>query len=174
MTDATHDLRITDLLGRLRETGSRYASRLENAGARAEQAETGWTPAQVAVHVALVNKNLASVIDGSLPGAVPPAADFQERAWSDIVRGVPARNEAPARFHPPAVVTAGDAAATVHQSVAHLSRAIETLTPERARMCITNRAVGTITLYQAGDFAIAHMVRHNQQLKRILEPAQTT
>jgi hypothetical protein len=82
---------------------------------------------------------------------------------------VPARNESPARFLPPASVAAGDALDQFGQSVSHLARAIESLTPDRARYCITNRTVGTITLYQAGDFAIAHMIRHNMQAKRVLE-----
>ena len=168
MTDATHHERVTELLGRLRETTSRFTERLKSAGDRAEQATTGWTPAQVAVHVAMVNENLASVIDGTLTGATPAAPDFREREWADVIRDVPARNEAPARFHPPAAVAGADAASQLERSVSHLARAIETLTPERARHCITTRAVGTITLYQAGDFAIAHMIRHNQQLKRIL------
>jgi hypothetical protein len=169
MSDAAHQDRITDLLKRLQETTSRITSRLESAGARAEQAAAGWTPSQIAAHVAMVNHNLASVIDGSAPGATPPAADFQERAWTDIVSTVPARNEAPARFQPPAHVTQADGLTQFRDSVAHLARAIETLPADRARFCITNRVVGTISLYQAGDFAIAHMIRHNQQIKRVLE-----
>jgi hypothetical protein len=168
MVDSKHDRRIADLLGRLRDTSTRFMKRLESAGDRAEQAATGWTPAQVAVHVAMVTENLASVIEGTLPGATPAAADFHEREWADVVRDVPARNEAPARFQPPATVSRDDATSRFQQSVSHLARAVETLTPERACHCITNRVVGTITLYQAGDFAIAHMIRHNQQLKRIL------
>ena len=74
MNAATHQQRIDDLLGRLSETTTRFGARLESAGPRAELAENGWTPAQIAVHVAMVNENLASVIDGSLPGATPPAA----------------------------------------------------------------------------------------------------
>jgi hypothetical protein len=169
MTEWSHDARIAAVLTRLRETSDRFAARLEAAGSRAEQASSGWTPAQIAVHVALVNDNLASVIEGTRPGAAPPAADFQERPWADVVGNVPPRNESPARFHPPATVMAGDALQQFRQSVSHLARAIETLPADRAGYCISNRAVGTITLYQAGDFAIAHMIRHNQQTKRILE-----
>ena len=169
MAESTHHDRITAILNRLQETTTRFTSRLESAGERAEQAATGWTPAQIAAHVAMVNHNLASVIDGSAPGATPPAADFRERVWEDVVRDVPARNEAPARFQPPTHVASADAIAQFRDSVAHLSRAIETLPADRAAYCITNRVVGTISLYQAGDFAIAHMIRHNQQLKRVLE-----
>ena len=169
MDQTTHHARITDLLGRLKETAARFTARLEGAGARAEQASSGWTPAQIAVHVALVNDNLASVIEGSVPAAAPPAADFTERSWAEVVRDVPPRNESPSRFRPPDTVTAADGVARFNESVSHLARALETLTEERARHCINNRSVGTITLYQAGDFAIAHMIRHNQQAKRVLD-----
>jgi hypothetical protein len=126
-------------------------------------------PAQIAVHVAMVNDNIAGVIDGSVAAAAPPAEGFVERAWRDVVRVVPARNAAPPRYHPPASVSADDGLAHFRASIARLSAAIAGLTPERGRYCFTNRAVGQITLYQAGDFAIAHMIRHNQQAKRILE-----
>ena len=169
MDNATHDARIHDLLTRLRETTNRFATRLENAGPRAEQATVGWTPAQIAVHVAMVNDSLAGVIDGSVPGAAPPPDGFQERVWSDVVGQVPPRNEAPPRYHPPATVAAGDALRQFRESTTRLSQALGGLSPERARLCINNRAVGTITLYQAGDFAIAHMIRHNLQAKRVLE-----
>ena len=169
MDDTTHTVRIQDLLTRLHETTDRFATRLENAGPRAERAATGWTPAQIAVHVAMVNDNLAGVIDGSIPGAAAPPDGFQERIWSEVVSQVPPRNEAPSRYHPPAVVAAGDALKHFRESTARLSQALGGLTPERAALCISNRAVGMITLYQAGDFAIAHMIRHNQQAKRVLE-----
>ena len=168
MAEQRHDARIGDLRARLRETSDRFATRIEAAGARAEQADGGWTPAQIAVHVAMVNDNLAGVIEGSLPGATPAAEGFQERVWAEVVSQVPARNEAPSRFHPPETVAAGDAVRRFRDSTAHLARAIETLTPDRAGHCISNRVVGTITLYQAGEFAIAHMIRHNQQAKRLL------
>jgi hypothetical protein len=56
----------------------------------------------------------------------------------------------------------------MRSSTARLRDAVSGLTPERSGLCITHRAVGTITLYQVGDFAIAHMIRHNHQAKRVL------
>jgi hypothetical protein len=118
MHDHTHEARINDVLSRLQETASRFAARLQAAGARAEHAAGGWTPAQIAAHVAMVNENLASVIDGTVGAASPPPPDFQERDWADVVRTVPARNEAPARFQPPATVAVKDAIAQFEASVA--------------------------------------------------------
>jgi hypothetical protein len=167
-TPIAHSARIADLLARIDEATTRFAGRLERAGDRAARADVGWSPAQVGAHVAMVNDSLASVIDGTTSGAVPAAEDFKERSWPDIVGQVPARNEAPARFVPPATVTAAAALEQLHQSVAHLRRAVSSLTPERGAYCFTNRVVGTITLYQTAEFAVAHMIRHNQQAKRIL------
>jgi hypothetical protein len=169
VNDSTaHAARIADILSRLDETAARFVSRLERAGDRGQQAASGWTAAQIAAHVAMVNDNFAAVIDGSGPGAVPPPDLFVERSWPDIVGQVPARNESPARFVPPVTTTIADAISHMRSSTARLRDAVSGLTPERSGLCITHRAVGTITLYQVGDFAIAHMIRHNHQAKRVL------
>ena len=74
MTDVTaHDARVADILSRFDETSGRFLARLERAGERGEQAASGWTAAQIGAHVAMVNNSLAAVVDGSGPGATPPA-----------------------------------------------------------------------------------------------------
>jgi hypothetical protein len=168
MTDAAHDARVAEILTRFDETATRFVARLERAGDRGAPADGGWTPAQIGAHVAMVNSSLASVIDGSGPGATPPADGFVERAWADMIRNVPARNEAPARFVPPAAVAIADAVRDLKASTSKLRDALSGLTPERSRYCFTHRLFGTMSLYQVGDFAIAHMIRHNQQAKRAL------
>ena len=169
MLDSTaHAARVADIVARLDETAGRFAARLERAGDRGQLAATGWTPAQIGAHVAMVNDSLASVIDGSGPGAVPPAEGFVERAWTDIVSLAPERNEAPARFVPPVTVAIDDAVSHFRSSTAKLRGALSGLTPERSGLCFTHRLFGAITLYQVGDFAIAHMIRHNNQAKRVL------
>lgn len=164
----SHSERVADLLTRLDEATARFTSRLERAGARAEQAETGWTPAQIAAHVSLVNDNFTSVIDGTAAVAAPPPESFTERAWSDVATGIPTRFQSPARFVPPESVSAADAVDMVRQSAARLRAALAALTPERGPHCFTNRIVGTVNLYQTGEWAIAHIIRHNQQAKRQL------
>jgi hypothetical protein len=168
MQHTAHSARVADLLTRLDEATERFTARLERAGARAEQAETGWTPAQIAAHVSLVNDNFASVIDGTAAVAAPPPEGFSERAWSDVASAIPSRFDAPTRFVPPGRVTAAQAMAMVRDSAARLRAAIAALTPERGPHCFTNRIVGTINLYQTGEWAIAHIARHNQQAKRQL------
>ena len=166
--ETEHAERISTLVARLDEAADRLATRLERAGARAEQAATGWTPAQLGAHVAMVNDNFTSVFDGTNPAPAPPPPDFKERDWSTIATGIPARFEAPKRFVPPAGVSAADAAEMVRASAARLRSAIANVSAERGRYCFTNPIVGTISVYQAGEWAIAHIIRHNQQAKRIL------
>jgi DinB family protein len=169
MTDTlTHEARVAGILTRFDDTAARLVARLEGAGDRSAPADGGWTPAQIGAHVAMVNSSLASVIDGSGPGATPPPDGFVERAWADMIRNVPERNQAPARFVPPANVAIGDAVRDLKADTAKLRTALSGLTPERSRLCFTHRLFGMMTLYQVGDFAIAHMIRHNQQAKRAL------
>ena len=164
----SHDARITDLVSRLDEAADRLATRLERAGPRAAQATEGWTAAQIGVHVALVNDNFTGVFDGSNPAPAPAPEGFTERPWSEIAQGIPARFSAPTRFEPPADVSGDEAARMVRQSAARLAAAVAQVTPESARCCFTNKIVGTISVYQAGEWAVAHIIRHNQQAKRIL------
>jgi hypothetical protein len=159
---------MADLVARLDEAANRLATRLERAGERAEQTRRGWTPAQIGAHVALVTNRFCTVVDGSVPAATPAPEGFVERPWAAIVRGIPERIDAPARVAPPDVVSGQDAARMVRESAARLARALTDLSEERARYCFTSPIVGTITVAQMGDWAIAHMIRHNQQAKRIL------
>jgi hypothetical protein len=51
-----------------------------------------------------------------------------------------------------------------------MARAFDTVTPERGAGCgITSPIVGgTITIYQIGEWATAHVIRHNKQAKQRL------
>jgi uncharacterized damage-inducible protein DinB len=160
--------RIADLVVRLDEAAERLATRLERAGSQAEHAASGWTAAQVGAHVALVNDSFSKLVDGSVPAAKPAPEAFVERSWADVASGVADRVEAPPRVQPPATISGGEAAQQVRASAARLGHALANLSEERSRYCFTNPVVGTITVIQVGDWAIAHMIRHNQQAKRIL------
>ena len=70
---------------------------------------------------------------------------------------------------PPPVVRRSDAIAALEAAGMRMARAFDALTPERgARMGITRPVVGSITVYQIGDWATAHIIRHNRQAKRVL------
>ncbi len=84
---ASHDERIDGLRRAYDEAHGRFVARLERVAAEALEAvpsEGGWSAAQIAWHVAAVDTAFAGLISGQRPSQ-PLAADFQERAWSDVV-----------------------------------------------------------------------------------------
>jgi hypothetical protein len=142
--------------------------------AAAERAAPGrWSAAQVAWHVAAVNTRFAALIAGDVPAARPLPADFVERPWNEIAAAIPEKLEAAAAARPPAKVSAHDAIALLEASAVKVARAFDTLTIERgARIGVTNPIVGTINLYQAGEWAATHVARHLRQASEALSGAR--
>ena len=172
------DQKSSDHLSRVRHLREEFASanerlvkRLRAADdAAAERApEGGWSAAQIGWHVAAVNTRFAALIAGDVPAAKPLPDDFVERPWQAIASEIPEKLQAPSAAVPPAVVHKQDAVAALEASAVKMARAFDTLTVERgARIGVTNPLVGTINLYQVGEWAAAHVARHNAQAKRVL------
>lgn len=133
-------------------------------------ADDRWSAAQVGWHVAAVNTRFAALIAGDVPAAKPLPDDFVERPWSGIAAALPEKLEAAAAARPPVKVTRHDAIAALEASAVRVARAFDTLTPERgARIGVTNALVGTINLYQVGEWAATHVARHYAQAQRALD-----
>jgi hypothetical protein len=142
-------------------------------GAKDESAErraaSAWSAAQIGWHVATVSTRFAAMIAGDVAGPQPLPESFQERPWADIAASIPERLQAPPVAHPPPAVKRTEAVAALEASGTKMARAFDALTAERGgRMGITHAIVGTISLYQLGEWATAHIARHNRQAKRIL------
>ena len=165
--------RVARLSSAWAEASGRFIARIESAGDAAAGAPPagGWSAAQIAWHVAVVNDRFAKII-GEGRGATPAAAEFVERGWRDVVAGMPSRRKAPAWAQPPETVDAADALKRLRDSSGGLSSAIAALTPERGAMCIRTDFTGnfteTISVYQVAEWATAHVIRHNRQAKRAL------
>jgi hypothetical protein len=156
------------------EANERLVARLRGAtDAAAERAADGaWSAAQIGWHVATVTTRFAAMMAGDLAVAQALPADFREREWAEIAAGIPDRAQAPAAVVPPPAVSREAAIAALEASGTKMARALDSLTPERGgRMGITHPVVGTITVYQLGDWATAHVIRHNRQAKRVLAHA---
>lgn len=167
----SHAARIAELTVAFNESMSRFLARLNGAGAaQLEQSPDagGWSPAQVAWHVGATNEAFAGLIDGSIPTARPAPEGFAEMPWSAIATQVPAKLEAPQRFHPPADVTAADALAKLVASQQRLVSALAGLDESRAGLTVKSTVGTPINLYQVGNWAAAHVARHNSQVKRLL------
>jgi hypothetical protein len=169
-----HLARVRHLRESFAEANEHLANRLR--AATDEQAERrnggAWSAAQIGWHVATVNARFAVLIAGDVPAAVPLAADFAERPWSTIAAAIPEKLEAAAAARPPGPVTRHDAIAALEASALKMAQAFDTLTPERgAGVGVTNRVVGTINLYQVGEWSVSHVWRHDAQAERSLAAA---
>ena len=167
----THEDRIARMTSDFTHAMGRFLERLGRAGARGEAvpAEGQWSAAQIAWHVALVNEAFAGLIAGSIKGTAPAAGDFVERDWPTVLMGVAPKQVASSRVQPPPDVAMRDAIEKLRASAESLHAALASLTPERGRgYTVKSPIVGEITVYQIGEWATAHVIRHNAQAKRVL------
>lgn len=163
--------RIRHLRESFAEANERLVARLRGATdeAAGRAAAGTWSAAQIGWHVAAVTTRFAGLISGEIAGAQPLPEDFRERTWAEVVASIPQRVQAPAALVPPPGVRRVDAIAALEASGMRMARAFDAVTPDRGtRMGLTSAVVGSITVYQIGDWATAHVIRHNRQAKRVL------
>jgi len=170
---AAHRARIGHLRESFAEANERLVARLRAADddeARRVPESGGWSAAQIGWHVAKVTTRFAGFMSGDLPGAQPLPSGFVERPWAEIAPQVAERLEAPAGFQPPPVVSRMEAISALEASGMQLARALDVVTAERgAGHGISSPIVGgAINLYQVGEWATAHVIRHNRQAKQVL------
>jgi DinB superfamily len=167
----THPQPIERMRRAYGEAHRRLVARLQSVPADVAERvppDGGWSAAQIGWHVAAVDTAFADLISGVRPSQ-PLPADFRERAWSALAIEIPAKLQASGRVVPPAGVRHDDVLNALAASAQKLDEALQSLTPDRAsHFGVTHRAVGTITLYQVGEWATAHTIRHNAQAKRLL------
>jgi hypothetical protein len=167
-----HLARVRHLREAFAEANERLVARLRKAGDDAAARSTGgaWSAAQVGWHVASVTNRFAGLITGDVPGARPLPEGFVERPWDAIVAAIPEQLKAPDGAVPPPAVSRHDAIAALETAGMRMARAFDAITPERgSTVGITHPIVGgTITVYQIGEWATAHVIRHNRQAKRAL------
>ena len=167
-----HLTRVRHLRESFAEANERLVARLRRVDDHAAEkhAAGDWSAAQIGWHVAKVSARFAGIMSGELPGAQPLPDGFQPREWSELVAGIPAKLKAPSIAEPPSSVRRSEAISRLEASGVRMAHAFDTLTPERgAGLGITSPVVGaTITLYQLGEWATAHVIRHNRQAKRVL------
>lgn len=167
----THAERIAELTTAFTDSMARFLKRVEGVSPEAlmvKPAEGGWSAAEVSWHVGAINNAFAGLIDGSIPSARPTPDGFVETPWTEIAMRVPAKLEAPPKFHPPADLTAEHALNLLRGSQDAMLKALAGLTEERALGFTVKSSVGTpVNLYQVGTWAAAHVARHNAQVKKL-------
>jgi len=165
----THDERIAVTVAAFEAAMGRFLVRVEHtpdAVAEAAQPDGGWNVAGIAYHVAVTNEAFAGLVDGSVPLAREPEPDFEETPFPEITALVPDKLDAPAKFHPPAGITKAEALTRARASQERLAGALRAL-PEARGLWTVKSILGHLSLYQVGDWAVAHVARHNAQAKRV-------
>jgi hypothetical protein len=166
----THAERVARTAEAFEAAMARFLSRLESAPAEAAERPAeggGWSAAQIGWHVAATNEGFAALVDGSRPMARAPEPGFEETPFADIQSRVPDKLEAPDMFAPPASVTRDEALARARASAQRFATAYRALDEQRAGWTIKS-ILGLLTVAQVGDWAVAHVIRHNAQAKRAL------
>jgi hypothetical protein len=166
-----HLARVRRLREAFAQANERLVARLRAADdVAAARAPAGrWSAAQLGWHVAAVTTRFAGLVSGEAAGPQPVPEGFIERDWNEIAAAIPERLQAPASATPPPVVSKADAISALEASGMRMARAFDRLTPERgAGLGITHPITGPITLYQVGEWATAHVIRHNHQAKQVL------
>ena len=161
-----------------REARERFAARLRGASdadVHRVPAGGGWSAAQIGWHVAAVDESFASILAGDSPVPKAIAEGETPRTWTQVVAGMPPSIEAGKRVRPPEDVKREDVLASLDASARQLDAALAALPEERAtRFAITHPVVGTVALGLIGEWATAHVARHNAQAKRVLADASAT
>ena len=166
----THQERVSLTIAGFESAMERFLARVtslsEAEGTRVPP-NGGWSAAGVTWHVAVTNEGFTTLVDGSRPLAREPEPDFVETPFLEIIAQVPDRLEAPEVFHPPADLTMAQALERLHASRTVFVDAYRAL-PEARGFWTVKSILGLITVYQVGEWAIAHIARHNAQAKRVL------
>lgn len=171
---AAHLARVRHLRESFASENEHLVALLRRADDAAAEVPAGgrWSAAQVGWHVAAVNTRFAALIAGEVPAAKPLDAGFVERPWTEIASAIPEKLEAATAAMPPPKVTRHDAIALLEASAVKVARAFDTLTPERGgTVGVTSPVVGTINLYQVGEWAATHVARHYAQAERAIGDA---
>jgi hypothetical protein len=172
----THQERVAQTIAGFEAAMSRFVDRVEvvsEAIGTRVPAGGGWTVAGIIWHVAATNDGFAALVDGSRPLARAPEADFVEEPFAEIAARVPGKLEAPDFFQPPADLTMAQALEKLRASCERFKVAYRAL-PEERGLWTVKSILGLITVYQVGDWAIAHVARHNAQAKRVLSQVTPT
>jgi hypothetical protein len=167
-----HGERIARQRAAYREAHDRFMKRLRDAPEDAVHRVPdggGWSAAQIGWHVASVDGRFAGLLSGERPGAQPLPDGVQERPWVEIVAAIPAKIVAGKSVTPPPDARRDEVLNALAESGQKLDAALAALAEDRGvRYAITHPVVGTVTLAQIGDWATAHVIRHNAQAKRVL------
>jgi len=168
----SHAERIARVRQAYRDAHERFVARLRGAPEDAVHrapGDGGWSAAQIGWHVAAVDASFAALLSGASPAAKPVADAAPVKTWGELAAAMPEKLEAGKRVQPPADVRRDDVLKALSDAASKMDAALAGLTEERGLgYAVTHPVIGTVALTHVGDWAAAHVARHNKQAKRVL------
>jgi hypothetical protein len=164
---AAHDTRIQSAVNVFEEANARMVALLESLSdeaARLSPDEGSWSPAQVGYHVAVTNELFAGILTGAVPMARTAPSGFTENP--DIFGALPSRAKTLPPLEPPPAAARAEAIDRLRAAERALVSAMKALPADRASTQVMDLPFGTISMYQATEFAGAHVKRHVDQIHR--------
>ena len=163
----SHEARIHNAVNAFEEANAsmvRLLEALNDEAARRAPSDGGWNPAQVGYHVAITNELFVGILSGAVPMAKPAPAGFVENP--NVFAGIPSKVNTFPTLEPPAVVSRDEALSKLKSAEAQIVGAMNALSAESASGRVMEFPFGSITMYQAAEFAGAHITRHIAQIQR--------
>ncbi len=167
-----HDQRVRAIEDALVSANAELADRftaLDDGTARASPAGA-WNPSQIVWHVAKTTSFLAGALSGAVPEMViPRTAGFIEQLKSlpmaDKVKTFP-------MLEPPVEVSCEECLRQLRESESAMLDAVRAITPDRAGSDCVQMPFGVaFSLYELGEFTVAHVRRHLGQMERTVTPS---
>jgi hypothetical protein len=162
-----HEKRIHNAVNAFEEANAsmvRLLEALNDEAAKRAPSGGGWNAAQVGYHVAISNELFAGILAGAVPMAKPAPPGFNENP--NVFSNVPSKVSTFPALEPPAAVSRDEALSKLRSAQAQIVGAIKALSPDSASGRVMELPFGAITMYQAAEFAGAHIHRHIAQIQR--------
>ena len=171
---ASHDERLQAIRAAFARENSVLASKVEQLDDRTATLapQDAWSAAQIAWHVALTTELLSGALSGANASMLVPRPEGFQEVLATLQ--LPAKMKTFPMLEPPADPTRAESVSRLRASQDTFATALQAVTPNRcATQCVqlplppgAGRAFGVFSLYEIGEFAVAHVVRHTGQVER--------
>lgn len=114
--------------------------------------------------MAVTTEFLAGALSGSNASMLVPKAEGFQEVLATLQ--IPAKAKTFPMLEPPAAAIRAESVRRLRASEDTFAKALQAMTPERCGTQCVQLPFGVLSLYEIGEFAAAHVVRHSGQVPR--------